>query len=96
MAKRSSGEFLGVEAGWHLSDESPINSDTLREAFDQLRNEATAAGCASFPTREDFASHPALFDALYDRYEALAGSRPDEDTFRRHVCTIHKSGGTPE
>jgi len=66
------------------------------QAFDSMRDEAAQQGCKFFPTREDCASQPALFDELRRRYERLAGPYPDVDAFRRHVFAIHKDGGTPE
>jgi len=87
---------MGVEARWHMDGANRINQRALWRAFDDLRQAAAQQGCVSFPTREDCAAHPVLFDQLYRRYVELAGSAPDRAAFRRHVCTIHKEGGTPE
>ena len=96
MWKKSSGVFMGVEAGWQLDDRDPVDQRALSKAFDELREEAASEGCVSFPTREDCAAHPVLFEELRRRYVELTGRAPDRDIFRRHVCTIHKEGGTPD
>jgi len=94
MARRARGTFLGVQAGWQ--DKTAIDQSVLRQIFDSIRSEAALAGCASFPTREDCASHPTLFDEIYGRYKRLTGDGPNRDAFRRHVFAVHKDGGTPE
>lgn len=94
MSRRATGTFLGVQAGWH--DRVPINQSTLTHAFDAMREDADRAGCHYFPTREDCAAHPVLFDELYNRYVQLTGEHPDKDAFRRHIFALHKDGGTPE
>ena len=94
MSRRARGTFLGVQAGWQ--DRIPVNQTALMQAFDSIRDDAARAECAYFPTREDCASHPVLFDELYRRYVQIAGENPDRDAFRRHVFAVHKDGGTPE
>ena len=94
MPRRATGTFLGVEAGWQ--DRCPVDQAALMQAFDSMRDDAVQAGCAYFPTREDCAAHPVLFDELYKRYAQRADEQPDRDAFRRHVFAVHKDGGTPE
>lgn len=97
MPKRASGEYLGVKAGWWQDTPSnPIDAQALRNVFDGMREEAASQGCESFPTREDCAAHRLLFEELCSRYTSVTGTRPDWDILRRHVCAIHKEGGTPE
>jgi len=94
MWKEASGTYLGVSAGWYQGES--IDESAMAEAFDSLRAAADEEGCEHFPTREDCAAHPVLFDAIYDRYAGLTGERPNGDAFRRHIYGIHKGGGTPE
>ncbi len=94
MSRRARGTFLGVQAGWQ--DRWPVNQITLWEAFDSMRDDAVQAGCTSFPTREDCAAHPVLFNELCNRYAQRTQEQPDRDAFRRHIFAIHKDGGTPE
>ena len=94
MSRRARGTFLGVAAGWQ--DRWPVDQAALMQAFDSMRDDAVQAGCACFPTREDCAAHPLLFNELYNRYSQRTNEQSDRDAFRRHVLTVHKDGGTPE
>jgi len=94
MSRRAKGTFLGVQAGWQ--DRWPVAQAALMQAFDSMRNDAVQVGCAYFPTREDCAANPVLFDELYKRYVQIAQEHPDRDAFRRHIFAVHKDGGTPE
>ena len=48
MWKKSSGVFMGVEAGWQLDDKDAVDQAALSKAFDELREEAASQGCVSF------------------------------------------------
>ena len=94
MWKRPEGTYLGVKAGWHQVEQ--IDEVALAQVFDSIRFEAANQGCKNFPSREDCATHPALFDVIYKCYSQMTGQRPEKHAFRRNVCSIHKEGGTPE